>query len=76
MKNITAQEIIGYKGGKVTKKYMQMAHEMSKDSTILIIKYNYIKIASYLFLTIEVAKIKRKDNNECTFLWENNGGLN
>lgn len=69
MKNITAQEIIGYKGGKVTKKYMQMAHEMSKYSTILIIKYNYIKIASYLFLTIEVAKIKRKDNNECTFSW-------
>lgn len=76
MKNITAQEIIGYKGGKVTKKYMQMAHEMSKYSTILIIKYNYIKIASYLFLTIEVAKIKRKDNNDCTLLWENNGGLN
>ena len=43
---------------------MQMAHEMSKYSTILIIKYNYIKIASYLFLTIEVAKIKRKDNND------------
>lgn len=42
-----------------------MAPEISKCSTVLITKYIYIKTAAhYLFLTIEVAKIKRKDNND------------
>lgn len=41
----------------------EVAHEI-KYSTILIIKYIYIKTAaSYLFLTTEVAKTKRKDND-------------
>lgn len=45
------------------KRVHEVAHKI-KYSSILIIKYIYIKTAaSYLFLATEIAKIKRKDND-------------